>query len=409
MSTDAEIRWIPVREVGEVRMGKQLSPSSREAAGQHPYLRVANVYEGRIDLSDVKTMGFSSGERELYGLRPGDILLNEGQENLRMVGRSAIYTEEPGEFCFQNTLIRFRPGGEVLPEYAQAVFVRWRAQGVFASVAEKTSISHLGGKRFGSLLFPLRPMSEQRRIVKVIDAMEAQERAIQASIAKLRSARQGTLLSAMFPLQLEGPPKGWVRVPLKEVVPVAEYGVSEALDRDVRGVPILRMNNLKCGRPELSDMRYSPVPVPAKLELKHGDVLFNRTNSIDHVGKSALWQEELPRASFASYLVRINPDTSRLAAEYLVEWLMHPAIRQRVRSISTVAVQQVNVNPAKLRELEIDFPSSLSEQKRLIDLLHSYDRLINVETVELKRLRELALGVIGKLLSRTVYAASVTP
>ncbi|MFJ9788026.1 restriction endonuclease subunit S [Streptomyces globosus] len=403
MPTDAEIRWVPVREVGEVRMGKQLSPSSREAAGQHPYLRVANVYEGRIDLSDVKTMGFSSAEREVYGLRPGDILLNEGQENLRMVGRSAIYTGEPERFCFQNTLIRFRPGSEVLPEYAQAVFVRWRAQGVFAGIAEKTSISHLGGNRFGSLLFPLRSVSEQRRIVEVIDAASAQELAIQASIAKLRSARQGTLLSAMFSIQLEEPPKGWVRVPLKEVVPVAEYGVSEALNRDVRGVPVLRMNNIKGGRPELSDLRYSPVSVPAKLELKHGDVLFNRTNSIDHIGKSAVWQGELPRASFASYLVRINPDTSRLIAEYLVEWLMHPSIRQRVRSISTVAVQQVNVNPTKLRELEIDFPSSLSEQKRLIDLLHSYDRLIDVEIAELDRLRDLVLGVTDKLLTESSF------
>ncbi|MFF5453762.1 restriction endonuclease subunit S [Streptomyces sp. NPDC012950] len=405
MSADSEIRWLPVREVGEVRMGKQLSPSSREAAGQHPYLRVANVYEGRIDLSDVKTMGFSSAEREVYGLRPGDILLNEGQENLRMVGRSAIYTGDSGAFCFQNTLIRFRPGSEVLPEYAQAVFVRWRAQGVFAGIAEKTSISHLGGNRFGSLLFPLRSVSEQRRIVEVIDAASAQELAIQASIAKLRSARQGTLLSAMSSLQLEEPPKGWVRVPLKEVVPVAEYGVSEALDRDVRGVPVLRMNNLKDGRPELSDLRYSPVSVPAKLELKHGDVLFNRTNSIDHIGKSALWRGELPRASFASYLVRINPDTSRLIADYLVEWLMHPSIRQRVRSISTVAVQQVNVNPTKLRELEIDFPSSLSEQKQLIDLLSSYDRLIDVELSELDRLRNLALGVIDKLLTESACSA----
>ncbi|UYQ62233.1 restriction endonuclease subunit S [Streptomyces peucetius] len=409
MSTDAEIRWVPVREVGEVRMGKQLSPSSREAAGQHPYLRVANVYEGRIDLSDVKTMGFSSGEREVYGLRSGDILLNEGQENLRMVGRSAIYTGEPGAFCFQNTLIRFRPGSEVLPKYAQAVFVRWRAQGVFASIAEKTSISHLGGNRFGSLLFPLIPLSEQRRIIEVIDAVAAQERALQATVAKLRGVRQGALLSAMFPLQRGERTKGWVRVPLKEVVPLAEYGVSEALDGDVRGIPVLRMNNLEGGRLELSDLRYSPIPVPTKLELKFGDVLFNRTNSIDHIGKSAMWQEELPRASFASYLVRINPDASQLSAEYLVEWLMHPVIRQRVRAISTVAVQQVNVNPSKLRELEIDFPSNLSEQKQLIDLLHSCDRLIDVEVSELSKLRGLTIGAIGNLLSGAVCGTPAMP
>ncbi|WP_164495201.1 restriction endonuclease subunit S [Streptomyces sp. NBC_01732] len=383
-------------------MGKQLSPASREAAGQFPYLRVANVYEGRIDVSNVKSMGFSSAERELYGLRPGDILLNEGQENLRMVGRSALYSGTPGAYCFQNTLIRFRPGPKVLPEYAQAVFVRWRSLGVFAGIAEKTSISHLGGSRFGSLLFPCRPLREQQRIVELTEAVSAQERAIEMSIAKLRSVRRGVLLSAMATIRAGEPPAGWSRVPLKDVVPKAEYGISEALDGDQRGVPVLRMNNLDNGRPELSDLKYSPVPVPGRLELRNGDVLFNRTNSIDHIGKSGIWREELPRATFASYLVRINPDETRLIPEYLVEWLMHPSIRQRVRSISTVAVQQVNVNPTRLRELEIDMPVDLADQRRIVDSLHSCDEQIESERVELAKVRALKLGLVDDLL--TIHA-----
>ncbi|MEV0451260.1 restriction endonuclease subunit S [Streptomyces sp. NPDC050600] len=399
MQADAEVRLIPVREAGDVRMGKQLSPASREAAGQFPYLRVANVYEGRIDLSDVKAMGFSRAEREVYGVSPGDILLNEGQENLMMVGRSALYQGDPGIYCFQNTLIRFRPGPGVVPEYAQAVFVRWRARGVFAGIAEKTSISHLGGNRFGSLLFPLRPLREQRRIVDIIGAVSAQERAIETSIAKLRSVRQGALLASMAAIQSESPPAGWARIPLKDVVPTAEYGISEALDRDPQGVPVLRMNNLQDGRPELSEMRYSPAPVAKRLELRSGDVLFNRTNSIDHIGKSCIWRDELPMATFASYLVRINPDRSRLIPEYLVEWLMHPVIRQRVRSISTIAVQQVNVNPTRLRELEIDLPVDLEEQRRIVDFLHSCDEQIHDEQEELAKLRDLKQGLVDDLLS----------
>ncbi|WP_177198881.1 restriction endonuclease subunit S [Streptomyces colonosanans] len=166
-------------------MGKQLSPASRTGAGQWPYLRVANVYEGRIDYSDVNSMAFSAAERETYGLMPGDILLNEGQENLMMVGRSALYDGAPGEYCFQNTLIRFRPGPDVLPEFAQAVFVWWRANAVFAGIAEKTSISHLGGIRFGALLFPLIPVAAQRRIVEVLAGFTELERGIEAEIRKL--------------------------------------------------------------------------------------------------------------------------------------------------------------------------------------------------------------------------------
>lgn len=195
MRADTEVRWVPVREAGDVRMGKQLSPTSRNAAGQFPYLRVANVHLGRIDYADVNTMSFSGRERETYGLKPGDILLNEGQ-SLELVGRSAIYEGADGEYYFQNTLVRFRPNGQVLSAYAQVIFERWLARGVFAAIAKQTtSIAHLGGERFAALEFPLLPLADQGRIVAVIDAVTAQERAIEASIAKLRSVRAGLLLS----------------------------------------------------------------------------------------------------------------------------------------------------------------------------------------------------------------------
>ncbi|WP_328690732.1 restriction endonuclease subunit S [Streptomyces caniferus] len=402
MRSDASVRYVPVRELGDVRIGKQLSPASRAGDGQWPYLRVANVYEGRIDYSDVNTMAFSSAERATYGLKPGDILLNEGQENLMMVGRSALYKGEPGAYCFQNTLIRFRPGPAVLPAFAQAVFVWWRANAVFAGIAEKTSISHLGGSRFGNLRFPLFPISAQQQIVDALESLAELERGIEASIAKLRDVRSGVVLMSLASMSAKHPPKGWVRTPLRDVVPMAEYGISEALNRDARGTPVLRMNNVRNGRIDSHELRYCPVPVPQQLYLRCGDVLFNRTNSIDHVGKAAMWRDELPSATFASYLVRLNPDRSRVSPEYLIEWLMHPAIRQKVRSISTVAVQQVNVNPSRLRELEIDYPADLSEQRRLISALESCDEQIAQEEGELAKLREQKVGLVDDLLTGRV-------
>ncbi|WP_304453899.1 restriction endonuclease subunit S [Nocardiopsis sp. YSL2] len=268
--------------------------------------------------------------------------------------------------------------------------------------ANGTTFLEISANEFGNLEVPLPSVVEQRRIVQVIDAVAVQEHAIRESISKLRSVRRGTLLSAMAPLREGKPPHGWERVPLSDVVPLAEYGVSEALDRDPRGLPVLRMNNLENGALALSDLRYSPVPVSDRLRLKQGDVLFNRTNSIDHVGKVALWRGELPEASFASYLVRINPDASRLMSEYLVEWLMHPLIRQRVRSVSTPAVQQVNVNPTRLRDLEIDMPTSLDEQRRIIESLYVCDEKITGEQLELKKLEGLKQGIVDNLLSGKV-------
>ncbi|WP_078965517.1 restriction endonuclease subunit S [Streptomyces aureocirculatus] len=183
--------WRPVREVGDVRMGKQLSPSSREFGVQLPYLRVANVLNGWIDYSDVKKMGFSDVDRRAYQLQPGDILLNEGQ-SLELVGRSAIYRRPAGEFYFQNTLVRFRAGEGLLPEYAQAVFSNWLATGVFVAIAKKTtSIAHLGGDRFASLPFPLISLEEQQRVVSMLAAWDDRIAGEQAALDKLRSLKQG--------------------------------------------------------------------------------------------------------------------------------------------------------------------------------------------------------------------------
>jgi type I restriction enzyme, S subunit len=107
--------WARVSDVGDVKLGRQRSPEHHDGPHMRPYLRVANVYENRIDLSDVLRMNFSPEEFETYELRYGDILLNEGQ-SLEWVGRPAMYRDELPGACFQNTLVRFRSSPAVIPE-----------------------------------------------------------------------------------------------------------------------------------------------------------------------------------------------------------------------------------------------------------------------------------------------------
>ncbi|UOB10747.1 restriction endonuclease subunit S [Streptomyces sp. HP-A2021] len=193
---------------------------------------------------------------------------------------------------------------------------------------------------------------------------------------------------------------GWLRVPLNDVVTSVDYGISEPLVNDPSGLPVLRMNNLQDGRPEVSDLRYCPGRVPERLYLRRGDVLFNRTNSIDLVGKSALWTNELPAATFASYLVRLNPNKERILPEYLVEWLQHPVTRQRVRAIATVAVQQVNVNPTRLCQLEIDMPANLGKQRHIVEVLDALGEKERAIEAAIAKARLIRQEVARQLLSR---------
>lgn len=162
--------WTTVAEIGEVKLGRQRSPKDHDGPHMRPYLRVANVYEARIDLSDVLSMNFSPAEYESFHLRSGDVLLNEGQ-SLHMVGRAAMYRGELPGACFQNTLVRFRPCFALTSEFALVVFRAYLHMQRFMRIARwTTNIAHLGAERFAGLEFPLAPLAEQKRITEQVDS-----------------------------------------------------------------------------------------------------------------------------------------------------------------------------------------------------------------------------------------------
>jgi type I restriction enzyme, S subunit len=162
-----------------------------------PYLRVANVYDNRIDISDVKSMNFTPDEQETFRLAYGDILLNEGQSK-ELVGRPAIYRDEIPGVCFQNTLLRFGSFKRVLPVYALLCFRHNLYSGRFQkAVKQTTNMAHLSAGRLIPIEFPLPPFPEQHRIVAQVDQLmllcDILEQEISAATGK-----QTTLLDAVM-------------------------------------------------------------------------------------------------------------------------------------------------------------------------------------------------------------------
>ena len=160
-----------INELGKVQAGRQRSPHFTEGKIR-PYLRVANVFDGYIDTSDVLEMAFTEDEYKRYCLQDGDILLNEGQ-SLDLVGRSAIYRGVPKNCCFQNTLIRFRAYKDINIEFAQTLFQFLQYSGRFSAIAlQTTSIAHLGVSRFASLEVILPPYEEQCQIAEIFSVQQ---------------------------------------------------------------------------------------------------------------------------------------------------------------------------------------------------------------------------------------------
>ncbi len=170
---DPAVRQVPVGQVGEVLLGRQRAPQHEDGPSMRPYLRAANVFDGYIDTADVKSMNFSASEFPRYSLQDGDILLNEGNSSRKVVGRSAIFRDEVPGACFQNTLVRFRPGPEILTLYAHQYFRYCVYTGTFAAMAKSTSIAHLGAQSLARLPMPLPGKNRQLELSRRLSAIDS--------------------------------------------------------------------------------------------------------------------------------------------------------------------------------------------------------------------------------------------
>ncbi|MFJ7206353.1 restriction endonuclease subunit S [Streptomyces sp. NPDC098789] len=364
-------------------------------------LSLGAITSGKFKPDNAKRLPEGAAPRTHLEIAPKDVLIARANGSRALVGVGCVVPDTRQKLLLPDLIYRLLPDPlKIDPEFLGVLISsrRFRQQ-VEASMRSTSGQFKISQADLRAFLVPEKSLPQQRRIIEVLDIVSAAESCIELTISKLKAVRRGVLLNSMALDRSSCPRKGWERISLKEVVPTTDYGISYALIGEPGGVPVLRMNNIRDARIEVGDLRYSPISVPDRLELRHGDVLFNRTNSIDHVGKTAMWRGELPRATFASYLVRLNPDLRRVMPEYLVEWFQHPLVRQRVKAISTVAVQQVNVNPTKLRELEIDLPIALEDQRRIVASLVACDDRIRQEEEELVKLRQMKLGLADDLLA----------
>ena len=166
-------------------------------------------------------------------------------------------------------------------------------------------------------------------------------------------------------------PSGWACVRLGAVSALQQYGVSvKAHSEEGSGdVPVLRMGNLQAGRIDLTDLKYVAGVEEgiAGRMLADGDLLFNRTNSIDLVGKSAVYRGEPSVATFASYLIRVRT-VDGVEPEWCASVINSQFGRAYIREVANQQVGQANVNGTKLKNFPLLVPPHAEQCRILAEL-----------------------------------------
>ena len=248
-------------------------------------------------------------------------------------------------------------------------------------------------------------LSRVDRAIEETDALIAKQQRIKTGLMQDLLTRgideHGNLRSEQTHKFKDSPlgriPVEWESASLAVFVPSAEYGISTSLGES--GYPVLRMNNLLDGEAELSDLKFTDAPVPEHLWLRDGDVLFNRTNSWEHVGRTGIWRGQIESATFASYLVRLNPHPDKLLPEMLNFWLNWERIQIDMRRQATPAVQQVNINPTNLRSIPATFPRNLDEQTAITVHISAVREVFNAYREHLYKLKSMKAGLMQHLLT----------
>ncbi len=236
------------------------------------------------------------------------------------------------------------------------------------------------------IVVPVPPRTEQRRIADILDKADALRTKRRAALAQL-----DTLAQSMF-LEMFGDPaanpRGWPIRTIGELLESASYGTSEKAGTEGE-FAVLRMNNItRLGELDLSELKYMDLQaaVRERYLVRKGDILFNRTNSADLVGKTAVFGESQPMA-YAGYLIRLRTNNQNVP-EYVAAFLNSGYAKRILRSMCKSIIGMANINATEVQAMRVAHPP-LGVQRAFSTQLESLNRLRHVNKASLETLDNL--------------------
>lgn len=195
----------------------------------------------------------------------------------------------------------------------------------------------------------------------------------------------------------------WKSVTLGDILVSSQYGTNEAPCEN-GNISVVGMKNIVDGK-ITTDNLVRTMMSDKEIEdylLSKGDILINRTNSYELVGKTGIFDSD-DRAVFASYLVRLKPDSKKIQPYYLNYWLSSNSAQKTIKKIVTKAVSQANINPTELKKhCRIALPS-MKEQTKITSILIDIDKIIETTELLIETKERYFDALVSKLISNKAF------
>jgi type I restriction enzyme S subunit len=406
-------------EIGTIASGWKVAPlevvceppqygytASAEEEGNVRLLRITDITDSGVTWPTVPFCECPPELLDKYRLMSDDIVFARIGAT---TGKSYLITDPPLS-VFASYLIRIRVKRNIDPLFLSQFFrsdAYWRQVDAQKNANLKKGVS---GSLLKTVLVPVPPLPEQRKIATVLGmvqrAIEQQERML-ALTAELKKA----LLHKLFTEGLRGEPQkqteigpvpqSWEVVTLGEYLTEAQYGISAKGSESGR-YAVLRMTNQRQGRISSDNLQYVELTADQfhRFRVERQDILFNRTNSLELVGRTAIFDLEGDFV-FASYLIRLRTDAERLRPFFLNHYFNWEETQVRLKSIATRAVSQSNISATRLRGFLVPVPKP-GEQDEIVEKVDCLDQKLSVHARKHAALSALFRTLLHQLMTAQI-------
>lgn len=380
-------------EVAEFIRGINFKPEDVVAVGEPgtvACMRTKNV-QSQLDLQDVWGVPERFVRREEQVLREGDILVSSAN-SWNLVGKCCPIPTLPWKASFGGFVSVLRTKStHVNARYLYHWFASDSVQALLRSFGQKTTnISNLNIGRCLAMELPLPSLAEQHRIASILDLAKKLQVKRREMIDNLDRFGRAIFLD-MFGDPATNP-RQWPCANLGNLVADGfQNGLYKHASEYGSGTPILRIDafydGMVTGLETLKRVRVSKAEGEL-FGLCDGDVIINRVNSMEYLGKSAIVPVLSEPVVFESNMMRFRVDSKLVLPAYVVAFLQTDFVKRQIRMAAKRAVNQASINQKDVAAFQVNVPP-LANQQKFVKLIHLMERLKSVHRASLVNFEKL--------------------
>jgi len=400
---------VSIRQIADVKGGKRLPKGDTfaEVRTEYPYIRVVDFKNMSIDTYDLKYLKCETHELiKNYTISSEDVYISIAG-TIGLAGLipdeldGANLTENAAKLCHLNNVDK-----RYLAYVLNSGIVRPQVN----SLIGKATQPKLALFRIEQIEIPFAPLPEQQKIAETLHIVDKTIQKIDEIIATTERLKQGLMQQLLtkgighkefkYSDELGSEiPKEWAVVNLEDVIREAKSGFACG-KRDENGILQLRMNSIDTEG--CIDIEGGvKVPVPKDVDeylIRPGDLLFNNTNSVNLIGKTAIFRGEFPRCVYSNHLTRIRVNLGKVVPEWVLYVLVRKWQLGVPKAICHRHVHQAGINNQEILGLKIALPPH-SEQQKIAKVLSTVDVKLKLERTEKAKLEKTKQGLMDLLLT----------